>query len=168
MLVVVPHLWVADQEHLFSRVLVDRLSEHMNHESLGFLIAISPGKTLSVIWTQHSNINVAPDVRCHISGKTGGPTLDQKEYTTTHEYGDDLIWFWAYQWQSKWPPKTCHRKHWSQGLINWKSLSSRYIHTYNMYWFHISTSDPYDETQGQAWYVQFVSLSYPYNWNLKM
>ena len=35
----------------------------------------------------------------------------------------------------------------SQRLIKEKSLSSRYLHTYNMYCFHINTSDPYDETQ---------------------
>ena len=31
-----------------------------------------------------------------------------------------------------------------------KSLSSRYIHTYSLYYFHINTSDSYDETQDQV------------------
>ena len=37
-----------------------------------------------------------------------------------------------------------------------KSLSSRYLHTYNLYYFHINTGDPYNETQGQRW----VTLPY--------
>ena len=31
-----------------------------------------------------------------------------------------------------------------------KSLSSRYLHTYNFHYFHINTCDPYDETKGQV------------------
>ena len=31
-----------------------------------------------------------------------------------------------------------------------KCLSSRYLHIYNFYYFHINTSDPYDETQGPS------------------
>ena len=37
----------------------------------------------------------------------------------------------------------------SQMLIK-KSLSSRYLYTYNLYYFHINTSDSYDKTQGQV------------------
>ena len=37
-----------------------------------------------------------------------------------------------------------------------KKLSSWYLHIYNMYCFHIYTTDPYDETQVQGW----VTLTY--------
>ena len=29
-------------------------------------------------------------------------------------------------------------------------MSSRYLHTYNLFYFHINTSDSYDETQDQV------------------
>ena len=43
-------------------------------------------------------------------------------------------------------------------LIKEKSLSSRYLHTYHLCYFHINTSDPYNETQGPV--HRWVTLSY--------
>ena len=39
-----------------------------------------------------------------------------------------------------------------------KSLSSLYLHTYSLYYFHINTSDSYDETGGQV--LRWVTFTY--------
>ena len=39
-----------------------------------------------------------------------------------------------------------------------KKLASQYLHTYNLYYFHTNTSDPYDEMQGQV--QRWVTLTY--------
>ena len=37
-------------------------------------------------------------------------------------------------------------------------MSARYLHTYNLYYFHNNTSDSYDETQGQV--QRWVTFTY--------